>query len=171
MGEENRPVPPITAWHIDDQTANQIIQTTLANRQRLMAGITSGETGPPFGPPLPPAIPAITLKALIVPGERTSEGVLIEAVAVPWFEILDRFHRDPGSIYEIDDRTWEEIIAGAYTREKFDEVILTPPAAEIRGGTLSQLSGGLGLFASLIKLGHMGQTISLLRNRSVQCWA
>jgi hypothetical protein len=62
-------------------------------------------------------LPAITLKALLVPGERTSEGVLIEAVAVPWFDILDRFHRDPPSIYEIDPRTWEEIIAGAYTRE------------------------------------------------------
>ena len=100
-GEEERPppprpVPPISAWHIDDQTANQIIQTTLAQRQSLMASITSGQTGPPFGPPPPPlVIPTITLKALIIAGERTGEGVLIESVALSWFDILDYFRRHP----------------------------------------------------------------------------
>jgi restriction system protein len=139
---EERP-PPISAWHVDDQSPTQIIQATLAQRQRLMAAITSGQTGPPFGPPLPPALPAITLKALIVPGERTTEGVLIEAVAVPWYEILDRFHRDPRSIYEIDDRMWEEIIAGAYKREKFDEVVLTPRSGD-KGRDVVATKWGVG---------------------------
>jgi restriction system protein len=143
MDEKERPVPPISAWYIDDHTPNQIIQTTLAHRQRLMAAITSGQTGPPFGPPLPSALPAITLKAFIVPGERTREGVLIEAVAVPWFEILDRFHRDPRSIYEIDDRMWEEIIAGAYKREMFDEVILTPRSGD-KGRDVVATKWGVG---------------------------
>jgi restriction system protein len=128
MGEEERRVPPISAWYIDDQSPSQIIQTTLAHRQRLMAAITSGQTGPPFGP-LPAVLPAITLKALIVPGGRTLEGVLIEAIAAPWFEILDHFHRHPESIYEIDSRTWEEIIAGAWKREGY-EVELTPRSGD-----------------------------------------
>jgi restriction system protein len=74
-------------------------------------------------------LPAITLKALIVSGERTSEGVLIEAVAVPWFEILDYFRRYPESIYEVDPRKWEEIIAGGYRREGY-EVELTPRSGD-----------------------------------------
>jgi restriction system protein len=33
---------------------------------------------------------------------------------------------DPSIIYQIDDRKWEELIAAAYKKAGFDEVILTP---------------------------------------------
>src|SRR5690349_13184804 len=36
----------------------------------------------------------LLLQTLIVPGELRSEGRLIEAVAVPWFEILERLKMD-----------------------------------------------------------------------------
>ena len=61
----------------------------------------------------------------MVLGERVPEGQLIAAVAVPWFDILERMQRDPESIYRLHWRQWEEIIAGAYRRQGF-EVILTP---------------------------------------------
>jgi hypothetical protein len=46
-------------------------------------------------------LPAITLKALILPAERTSEGVLIEVVAVPCSRYWTTFNRYP----EIDIRS------------------------------------------------------------------
>lgn len=72
-----------------------------------------------------PAFPAVLLQAVIVPGDKTSEGQLIEAVALPWFEIIDLITRSPDAIYGIDWRKWEEIIAGAYKQQGFD-VELTP---------------------------------------------
>jgi restriction system protein len=138
VGEEQRSLPAISSWFLDDQTTNQVIQMTLARRQSLMAAITSGETGPPL-----PPLPAITLKALIVPGERTSEGVLIVAVAVAWWELLDRFRRDPASIYEIDSRAFEEIIAGAWTREGY-EVELTPRSRDKGRDVVATMRGSRG---------------------------
>jgi restriction system protein len=69
--------------------------------------------------------PGLLLQAVIVPGDKTTEGQLIEAVAIPWFEILKLIRQSPESIYQIDWRKWEEIIAGAYTLQGA-EVELTP---------------------------------------------
>lgn len=74
--------------------------------------------------------PAILLKALLIPAASTEEGLLIEAVAQPWFDIMKLIRRDPMMVYEIDPRAWEEIIAGAYTRAGFEEVILTPRSGD-----------------------------------------
>jgi len=71
--------------------------------------------------------PSILLQAVIIPGEKTSEGQLIESVASIWFDIIERIQRAPDEIYEIDWRKWEEIIAGAYRLQGFD-VVLTPPS-------------------------------------------
>ncbi len=69
--------------------------------------------------------PSVLLQAVIIPGDKTTEGQLVEAVALPWFEIIDLVSRSPETIYEIDWRKWEEIIAAAYKQQGF-EVTLTP---------------------------------------------
>lgn len=74
--------------------------------------------------------PEIALKALLEFHGTSAEGSLVRAVAVPWFEILERIRRDPDGVYQIDSRTWEEIIAGAYMRAGFDEVVLTPRSGD-----------------------------------------
>jgi restriction system protein len=76
------------------------------------------------------APPAITLKAVLHFGSPTAEGVLVQAAAVPWFEILREIKKNPNSIYDIEPRRWEEIIAGAYKEAGFDEVILTPRSGD-----------------------------------------
>src|SRR5882757_492769 len=68
----------------------------------------------------------LLLQTVIVPGERTSEGRLIEAVALPWFDIIALLEKDPSAAYQILWEKWEEIIAGAYKKAQFDEVTLTP---------------------------------------------
>ena len=76
------------------------------------------------------AMPEIMLKALLTLGRNDSEGRLVEAVAVPWYEILRLIQNDPEAAYRIDPRQWEEIVAGAYTRAGYDEVILTPRSGD-----------------------------------------
>jgi len=76
------------------------------------------------------AAPEVVVKAILELGDRTKEGVLVTAVAIPWFEIIRMLQRDPQEILSISTRQWEEIIAGAYTRAGFDEVILTPRSGD-----------------------------------------
>jgi restriction system protein len=76
-------------------------------------------------------------------GDRTREGVLVEAVALPWFEILDVILRNPDGLYQIDPRAWEEIIAGAYSRAGFDDVVLTPRSAD-KGRDVVATKHGVG---------------------------
>ena len=87
--------------------------------------------------------PEIVLKAVLEFRGTTAEGALVRAVAIPWFEILDRIRRDPDGAYQIDPRTWEEIIAGAYTRAGFDDVILTPRSGD-KGRDVVATKYGIG---------------------------
>ena len=73
---------------------------------------------------------SLLLQAVIIPGARTNEGQLVEAVALPWFDIIESLRRDPSLAFQIKPRKWEEIIAGAYQRAGFDEVILTPRSGD-----------------------------------------
>ncbi len=85
----------------------------------------------------------LLLQTLVVPGRRTSEGQLIEAVAVPWFEILERLNKDPTLAFKISPRAWEELIAGAYKAAGFDEVILTPHSGD-HGRDVIAVKRGVG---------------------------
>jgi restriction system protein len=86
---------------------------------------------------------SLLLQAVVVPGVKTDEGQLIEAVALPWFEIIAALSRNPSLAYQIKDRKWEEIIAGAYQRAGFDEVTLTPRSGDF-GRDVIAVKRGLG---------------------------
>jgi restriction system protein len=92
----------------------------------------TGESRPET--PLPLRVAAeraqLLLKAVVVPGERTHEGNLIEAVAIPWFEIINLLTKDPNVAFEIPPEKWEEIIAGGYRKAGWDEVTLTPRSGD-----------------------------------------
>jgi len=75
-------------------------------------------------------IPTIIIKSILDFGGKTDDGQLVKAVAAPWFDIMEMIKEDPESIYKIDCWDWEEIIAGAYKRQGFDEVILTPRSGD-----------------------------------------
>lgn len=78
----------------------------------------------------PENAPELVVKALLTFAGKTEDGSLVEAVALPWAEILAELRRDPENAYRISPRQWEEIIAGAYTKAGFDEVILTPRSGD-----------------------------------------
>jgi len=57
------------------------IQTALA-RSRQIAALLPRDSG-------------VLLQALVIPGDKTNEGQLIQAAAVPWFKIVDMLKKDP----------------------------------------------------------------------------
>jgi restriction system protein len=76
------------------------------------------------------SITSLLLQAVVVPGENTKEGQIIEAVTLPWLDIIHHLEKDPNLAFEIPWRVWEEIIAGAYKRAGFDEVTITPRSGD-----------------------------------------
>jgi restriction system protein len=78
----------------------------------------------------PAPMPSLLLQTVIVPGARTNEGTLIEAVALPWFDIIAILKTDPSIAYQLPWEKWEEIIAGAYKKAGFEEVTLTPRSGD-----------------------------------------
>lgn len=92
-------------------------------------------------------VPELLIPATVtVLGDKVAEGHLVEAAALPWLEIIKELERDPTFLHRLNDwRKIEELIAGAYTREGWDDVILTPRSGD--GGRdiiASKLVGVLG---------------------------
>jgi restriction system protein len=85
----------------------------------------------------------LLLQAVVVPGARTDEGKLIEAVTIPWFDIIALLAQDPNVAFEISPERWEEIVAGAYHKAGFDEVTLTPRSGD-HGRDVIAIKKGLG---------------------------
>jgi restriction system protein len=104
--------------------------------------------------------PSLLLQAVIIPGHKTAEGQLIEAVALPWFEIIELVGRSPDTIYEIGWRKWEEIVAGAYKQQGFD-VILTPRSND-KGRDVIATRTGLGSvrFVDQVKAYRPGHVVT-----------
>jgi restriction system protein len=51
-------------------------------------------------------------------------------LAVPWFEIIAQLEHDPEFLFKIPWRKLEEIIAGAYVRAGWPDVVLTPRSGD-----------------------------------------
>jgi len=97
-----------------------------------------------FGTPQVVQYPEVLLQsAVVVFGDKTNEGQLIREVAIPWFEIIRHLDRDPDFMFRIPSRKLEEIIAGAYERAGFPEVILTPRSGD-RGRDVIATRPGVG---------------------------
>lgn len=85
----------------------------------------------------------LLLQTVIVPSRKTDEGQLIEAVTLPWFEIIEALSSNPSLAWQISDRKWEEIVAGAYKKAGFEEVTLTPRSGD-HGRDIIAVKKGLG---------------------------
>jgi restriction system protein len=76
-------------------------------------------------------LPGMLLQTAVVQlGEKTEEGHIVQAVALAWFEIITQVSKNPDFLSQVRWRKLEEIIAGAYEKEGWDEVILTPPSSD-----------------------------------------
>jgi len=85
----------------------------------------------------------LLLQTVIIPGEKTEEGRLVEAVSIPWFDIIELLKKDPNVAFKIPPEKWEEIVAGAYSKAGFDEVTLTPRSGDY-GRDVIAIKKGIG---------------------------
>lgn len=77
------------------------------------------------------SMPPVLLQAAIIDiGGKTDEGHLVEAVRIPWFEIIQHMAVDPEFLFKVPWRELEELIAGAYEREGWEKVTLTPRSGD-----------------------------------------
>jgi len=89
--------------------------------------------------------PSLLLQTVIDRGARTNEGTLIEAVTLPWFDIIEFLKTDPSLAFQIPCDKWEEIIAGAYKKAGYEEVTLTPRSGD-HGRDVIAVKKGFGSF-------------------------
>src|SRR5436190_5543063 len=101
---------PSGAYSTEIEAQHVAVQAAAVRARGAAAAIFSSQLRQPDELPLA----GILLQAVIVTGEKTTEGQIIEAVTTPWFEIIKLLEHDRNVIYQIDWRKLEEIIAGAY---------------------------------------------------------
>jgi len=81
---------------------------------------------------------------VIVKVERTvPDGQIITLVDPFYTHLIDAIKKDSNIIYQINPRKWEEIIAAAYDKAGFDEVILTPRSGDF-GRDVIAIKRGFG---------------------------
>lgn len=72
---------------------------------------------------------ALTVSSLIIPERAVDEGVLVRSTAAVWIEVVKHLSKDWTLAFQLTPRQWEELVAGAFTREKY-EVTLTPRSGD-----------------------------------------
>jgi restriction system protein len=85
-------------------------------------------TGPYGGGPPPPDV-ELVLQTVVVLGPKTTEGHIIQAVTIPWFEYVTAIQRDPSLMHRLGPRLWEGMLAAAYKAAGYG-VILTPRSGD-----------------------------------------
>ena len=93
--------------------------------------------------PDPNNMPGVLLQTVLIPGNATDDGVFIEAVTIPWFEITQIIMKYPDALYRLDPRKWEEMIAGWYKVAGYDEVILTHRSGDLGRDVIAVKKGTL----------------------------
>jgi restriction system protein len=85
----------------------------------------------------------LSISSLIVPGEKTSEGLLVTSTSAVWHEIVRLLGDDWSSASNIPPEKWEELVAGAYQKAGYDEVTLTPRSGD-HGRDVIAIKKGVG---------------------------
>ena len=86
---------------------------------------------------------SITVCSLIVPEQKTAEGILIKSVSATWKEIVSHLGSDWSIAHTIPSDKWEELVAGAFKQDNYDEVTLTPRSGD-HGRDVIAIKRGVG---------------------------
>lgn len=90
-----------------------------------------------------PEKPTFSVSAVVIPEKKVPAGLLIKSTSIAWAAVINELERDWTKAYQIEPRVWEEIIAGAYSKAGFDEVILTPRSGDF-GRDVIAIRNGIG---------------------------
>jgi restriction system protein len=85
----------------------------------------------------------IDVKSVIIPERMAAAGLLVKSTTVVWEAIVRKLGADWNAAYSIPPSIWEEIIAGAFNKAGFDEVVLTPRSGDY-GRDVIAIKHGVG---------------------------
>lgn len=85
----------------------------------------------------------LTFGAIVKFEKAVPDGQLVKFVDPVYTGLIQLMEKNPAIIYEIDPRRWEEIIAAAYDKAGYDEVILTPRSGDL-GRDVIAIKKGFG---------------------------
>jgi restriction system protein len=85
----------------------------------------------------------LSVSSLIIPERATAEGILIKSTSLVWNEIVQALGNDWALAYQLRSDQWEEIVAGAFKKAKYDEVTLTPRSGD-HGRDVIAVKRGIG---------------------------
>lgn len=83
----------------------------------------------------------LLLGSLIVAGSKDVEGILLSSTSDVWTEIVRALGADWSLAYQISWEKWEEIIAGAFHKDRYDKVVLTPRSGDHGRDVIATRSG------------------------------
>lgn len=87
--------------------------------------------------------PPFSFGAIVTIYRDAPDGQVVKLVDPLYQQLIDTIQKSPQVIDQIDYRKWEEIIAAAYDKAGFDEVILTPRSADF-GRDIIAIKKGFG---------------------------
>lgn len=67
-----------------------------------------------------------SISGIIIAERKTHEGILVRSTAALWAELVSRLGKDWSVALQLSPWEWEEMVAGAFKKDGFDEVTLTP---------------------------------------------
>jgi restriction system protein len=105
--------------------------------------------------------PPFSFGAIVKAERRVTDGEVITLVDPIYTCLVREIEKNPQIIYQIDPRRWEEIIAAAYDKAGFDEVVLTPRSGDL-GRDVIAIKYGFGSvkFIDQMKAYHPGHVVT-----------
>jgi restriction system protein len=127
----------------------------------LSANIVSTSTTPDIDVTLiVDSAPLFSFGAIITVGKSVPDGQIIRLIDPMYSHLIEEIKKDSQIIYQIDPRKWEEIIAAAYDKAGFDEVILTPRSGDYGRDVIAMKKGfGSVKFIEQVKAYNPGHVV------------
>jgi restriction system protein len=85
---------------------------------------------------------SLSTAAILIPAGYSTEGLLVKSYGAAWMEIANFLGNNWTAAYDVDPRTWEEILAGALDKQGF-KVTLTPRSGDYGRDVIAE-KGGIG---------------------------
>jgi restriction system protein len=87
--------------------------------------------------------PTLSASTIVIADSPKAEGTLVQSTSIIWATIVDELAKDWNRAYQIDSRTWEELVAEAFAKAGYDEVTLTPRSGDL-GRDVIAIRKGVG---------------------------
>jgi restriction system protein len=118
----------VEQWFTEEPRPTQPPEGVLKMRGYAPTIVQSDRNQPLFDPP--PPKPELMLQAAVTFGSKTDEGLIVEAVGIPWRALLLYLTANPHALHDFHWRDVEELVAAAYKDSGYDDVILTPRSGD-----------------------------------------